>query len=673
MFRDIYEKLEREISGRHARDLAARIWRFDRRISFDQFSRCAEYCCDRMKDVGLMDAEVLSFPADGEQRYGDYRMPRAWDVTDAYLRIVEPEDRAGYLASYREEPLSLAMGSHPTPPEGVTAEVVCVEDGSQDRDYRDVDVQGKIVLSSSSTAIAGTAHRHGALGVITDGVPAVPPARETAMDLKEGRIWNRVGPDAECFGFVLSPKGGRRLRDLIASGRSVKVHAKVVSRYYDGQIHAVTGVLPGERCDQEILVVAHLFEPGANDNASGCGLSLEIARALNARIAEGDLRKPRRTIRILLTYEFLSTIAYAHTRPQTIDRTLAGINLDMVGNDQASCRSGLIYQCTPDAAPTWLNAMMEEIFEFKKGRFVLPQGEGRDAFFHAYPSGYWGNDCILSDPTIGVPTVGLTQWPDRFYHSSEDSIDRIDPESMRKVGLAAGTMIYFAANAGVEEANHLAGCIQARAERTMSDTARRMMADALRSADREKVTSDARRNLRRALDRIGRKLEYLEGRDCRALMELLPLVGDGKDALRAYLDTICEEMARAREGYVHRTARDLRAYALRRGLGRIPALGRKRLNRYERQAADIVPKRQIEGPPTFRMLSDEQRAELSRLRKKPIPRNLLFWMDGARDLLEIARLAGMEQEREVDVRHLIRYCEFLEKAGYMELERRDAE
>lgn len=673
MFRNIYETLEREISGRYARDLAARIWRFDRCMSFDQFGRCATYCCERMEEIGLEDAEVLSFPADGRQQYGDYRMPRSWDVTDAYLRVVAPKNRAGYLASYREEPMSLAMGSCPTPPEGVTAEVVCVEDGRHDRHYRGVDVRGKIVLTSASTGIAEAAHRHGAVGVITDGVPGVPPARETAMDLKDGRIWNRVAPESECFGFVLSPKQGRVLRDLIASGRPVTVHAKVVSRYYDGHLHAVTGVLPGERRDQEILVMAHLFEPGANDNASGCGLSLEIARALIARIGEGTIPRPRRTIRVLLTYEFLSAMAYAYTHRPVFDRTLAGVNLDMVGNDQARCRSGLIYQRTPDAAPTWLNTLMEEVFEFTKGRFVMPQGEGKDAFLHAYPAGYWGNDCIISDPTVGVPTVGLTQWPDRFYHSSEDSVDKIDPESMRKVGAAAGTMIYFAANAGCEEAYYLARCIQTRAERAMSDTARRMAADACRAADGDAPEAERRRVFRRALDRIGRKLEYLDVREGRALRELMALADRDADGLKAYLDEVCGEMTHARGGYVDRAARDLRAYAERSGLGRIRAPGRKRLNRYEREAAGIVPVRKIAGPPTFRTLSDEHRKEVDRLRRKPIPKNLLFWMDGARDLLEVCRLAGMEQDRDADVGHVLRYCAFLERAGYVTLERRDAE
>ena len=46
---------------------------------------------------------------------------------------------------------------------------------------------------------------------------------------------------------------------------------------------------------------------------------------------------------------------------------------------------------------------------------------------------------ILSDPSIGVPTPMLIQWPDRFYHTSADTPDRTDPGSLARAGsLAAG-------------------------------------------------------------------------------------------------------------------------------------------------------------------------------------------------------------------------------------------
>jgi Domain of unknown function (DUF2172). len=64
----------------------------------------------------------------------------------------------------------------------------------------------------------------------------------------------------------------------------VQVRAVVEARLFPGEMHVVTGLIPGRRPqDGEVLIIAHLChpKPGANDNASGCGLAMEIARALS--------------------------------------------------------------------------------------------------------------------------------------------------------------------------------------------------------------------------------------------------------------------------------------------------------------------------------------------------------------------------------------------------------
>lgn len=37
---------------------------------------------------------------------------------------------------------------------------------------------------------------------------------------------------------------------------------------------------------------------------------------------------------------------------------------------------------------------------------------------------------ILSDPTAGIPCPSLGQWPDAFYHTSGDTVDRISPQML---------------------------------------------------------------------------------------------------------------------------------------------------------------------------------------------------------------------------------------------------
>src|SRR5690606_5790186 len=119
-----------------------------------------------------------------------------------------------------------------------------------------------------------------------DWLPVRPP-----LDLPDARQYTQFswrGSEKRCFGFVLTPRQGAALRQLVRTrareGQApVKVRAVVQSRLQDGATEIVSARIPGET-DEEIVVVAHLChpEPSANDNASGCGAALEAARALQA-------------------------------------------------------------------------------------------------------------------------------------------------------------------------------------------------------------------------------------------------------------------------------------------------------------------------------------------------------------------------------------------------------
>jgi aminopeptidase YwaD len=52
---------------------------------------------------------------------------------------------------------------------------------------------------------------------------------------------------------------------------------------------------------------------------------------------------------------------------------------------------------------------------------------------------------ILSDPTVGVPTPMLMQWPDKYYHTSGDTIEKVSSETMRRMVVAASTYAYTCA------------------------------------------------------------------------------------------------------------------------------------------------------------------------------------------------------------------------------------
>ena len=98
----------------------------------------------------------------------------------------------------------------------------------------------------------------------------------------------------------------------------------------------------------------------------------------------------------------------------------------------------------------------------------------------------------------------------------------------------------------------------------------------------------------------------------------------------------------------------------------------KKLSADEKYAASIVPKRLVIGTLTFKGLPEELR-RLSRWEPAYSTElnTPLFWIDGRRSLLEIYRLVRYETGR-FDLRELIEYFSFLEKAGYVKLEKKRA-
>ena len=648
MIQPLYELFGREISGQNAKRMATDIARTDHTCSFSAFARTARYCEQVMKEIGLSDVERLRFPADGRTVYGDHKMWKAWDAEFAELRIVEPKRQERVLCSYLDEPLSLAMYSAHTPKGGVTGEVVAVAGGSSEKDYRGIDVRGKFVLTNlHAGGVAGVARKRGAVGVVSDHMPAFPPARDTAFDLPEGRVWQRVRPEDRCPAFVLSPKLGHQVREMVRRG-PVRLRAEVRSRAYDGEIYAVTGVIPGRRRDQEFLIVSHLFEPGANDNASGAACSMEVARCIVRLIASGRMPRPERTIRILLPQEFYTTVAFAQTRRGTIRRTVAALNPDMVGEDQALCRSAMITQRTPDACPSFMNPFMAWTFGFVADRFVRPETATKEPYYHAFDADYWGNDCFLSDPVLGVPTLGFIDWPDRFYHTSLDVPDNIDPYSIGKFGTICATMTAFIASAGPTEARWLAEMAAFGAERDLARAAQEIITRAYeKDADAGAL-----------LTGLSKRMDYLAEREAQAIRSVMTLLPKEK---RAVLSVYVEDLATATQAAVRR--HEARA---RRALGHPvdrPSPGRP--TALERRADGIVLRRTISSPLTFQGLRPAAQKQMAAIRRKGLPKNFLFWIDGKRSLLDIQRKCEVESGR-ADLRNLMAYAAFLEKHRYLE-------
>lgn len=468
MYSKILAAVRGEVSGARALAYVGEIVRHHRIQASPGYRAAAEWAAGAFAAAGL-EHRIISFTSDGLVSYWTSPSFEEWVCEGATLDLVVPAAEARRLCDYDELKISVVQRSGPTPPGGVEAQLVVVEDPERAESYASLDVRGKLVLVRGDLERIRqlAVVRGGAAGIITDGIWEFPPIR-TRMDLPDARqyssFWWGAPGEPRCFGFVLSPRQGEWLREVArraaADGREVRLHAEVRSRFYAGALEDVEAVLPGTGRG-EVLVVAHLCHPqwSANDNASGCGAAIEAARVLAKLVKSGTLPRPARGIRFLLVPEMSGTYAFLASNEDLIPGMAAAINLDMVGENQELCGSSLLVERPPralgsfagDVAALILESMTQEVPN-------LAKTDAHALFRHSVTPFSGGSDhYILSDPTVGVPCPMLIQWPDKYYHTSEDTLDKVDPRMLARAAALTATYAYFLAAAGEREVVWLAG------------------------------------------------------------------------------------------------------------------------------------------------------------------------------------------------------------------------
>ena len=338
--------LANELSGETAKRNLEVIATFHRQRGSRGYHAAAELVAERAREYGLSDVQILEFPADGKIFYGTQRSRPAWDAEVGELWEVVPDvvtcdEAAGrkpqteaeqqkahpgvgvacdamvdreirLLASYAAEPVVLAEDSESA---DVTAELVDVGDGTKESDYAGKDVKGKIVLVSASPGAAQelAVGKFGAVGMVS----YAQNQKNAWWGEDENLIrWGHLETFSEhkTFAFMVSLKTARGMRERLAHGEKITLHAVVKAGQHAGNYEVVTAVIPGADAklkEEEIAFSCHLDHqrPGANDNASGCVTILEVARTLQKLIAEGKLARPARTIRFIWPPEIEGTLA----------------------------------------------------------------------------------------------------------------------------------------------------------------------------------------------------------------------------------------------------------------------------------------------------------------------------------------------------------------------------
>ena len=429
-WKTLFPILDKYFNADRCLEKVTKIWETDHLISYDRFEETAQYCANSMEASGLVQIEKLPLRADGNTCYNDWKIPKAWKVHHATLCYSDGE----VIADYNRIPCSLSMYS-PSTPGPVAADVVDVCGWEQFPD--DGTLHGKILLTDrKASAALPEAWKAGAIGVLSCSMTLYPGIR-TKEDIYDTVLWETLGKQDSnnpVFAFKLTPWQADRMRRQLEAG-PVRVIADIQTEFYDGVKYTVSGLLEGTEPDlPEVFAYGHLYEPGANDNASGSGALLELAQCFREAIDAGALPRPKRSIRFAMGEECGGSMGYTAAHP---DRNmLCGGVFDMVGTEGID-RARLSLRYDPMANLSFADAALD-ISVRLHGAF---KGECYDFERHPFKKSI-GTDNIIADPCFGAPSIALVAAPATSYHSSMDTPDRIEMNILKRNALILGVYLY---------------------------------------------------------------------------------------------------------------------------------------------------------------------------------------------------------------------------------------
>jgi aminopeptidase YwaD len=455
----------------------------------------AAFVLAKLKEYGIKASQIIDLPTRGTT---------TWDAEMAELWITKPDKRK--IADLKEVAASLCSGSVTS---DVMAELVYVGPGNRKEFYEGKDVKGKIVLVNGSPggAQAMAVEQFGALGLIgyASSHAEFDPDEVGWSSVRSSETMKKT------FGFMISTRQGNDLRDQLERGAKIEIRAIAKAQMVPYKEQMVEGLIPGKDFpNEELVFTAHLYEgfakQGANDDCSGCVAILETARVLQKLMDDGKIPPLKRSVRFLFVPEISGTQAYIRKYPETAKRFFADINEDMVGEGLIKNQSLFELVQAPRYLDSYLNDVMGALYEWvgttqrnnERTEAYLPiwsPNGSRDPFYYVIDPYSGGSDhVVFVEGGVRVPAVMLIVWPDQWYHTNRDTVDKSDATQLKRVAFIGAAAAVFLAGAGPDEALSLINEVstrsharlgeqKARAESLLLASDKAKLHDAYREAD----------------------------------------------------------------------------------------------------------------------------------------------------------------------------------------------
>jgi len=440
-----FDVVRKDFTGDTAYETTAFVEKFWRVAGNTGFNKTVYRIAENLEKSGY----VLQDKAKPDDRL-TYRIEKrplthdTWEPVDASLSIVGEKTA---LLRYATNRNMIYKNSFSTPKKGVEGEVVYIKDAA---DLKTKNIKGKIVFTDArirnlyQTIIV----KGGALGMLTYNNPSYlqPEKNVTSIQFRSLPFDAKNKP----WAIALSYEAKEKLKSKLAKG-TVKVNANVTTRIYPSEELTVIADVRGSELPKESMVFsAHIQEPGANDNASGIGVQLEMAMLAGKLVASKTL-KAKRTLTFLWGDEIRSTRNYINDKEKRIPDINWGISLDMVGENTAVTGGSFLIEKMPDPSAIWTRGndkhsewggsvlKLEDMKPHYLNDFIINifKKQGEFANWEVNTNPFEGGSDHTPFLRADIPGLLLWHFTDQFYHTDNDRIDKVSKETLKNVGTGA--------------------------------------------------------------------------------------------------------------------------------------------------------------------------------------------------------------------------------------------
>jgi aminopeptidase YwaD len=444
-------------------------------------------------------------------RVDEWGQARGWDYQ---VGTVAFADNGEVLLSRVRDRVSLCINSFSTADGGLVARLVDVGNGGNPADYEKVDVKGAIVLGDADAGRLWqqAVKTRGAAGVISTAIaPYIRPSdpkQFTSPDQQDVLQWSSIPYDAEAksFGFKASWRAASRMRERLKDG-PVQVKIDIKSTFTEGPNRSLIAEIPGStKPDERIVLVAHVQEPGANDDGSGCATLYVIATALAEASRNRALGRPGRTLTFMWVDEVRGSKQWLSSHADQAKGVQYMFSLDMTGEDTAKTGGTFLIEKQPDPSAVWTRpsdphtawGASEVKAETLKGSLLndvhhaICLRRAKDTKWVVRTNPYEGGSDHTAFGEAGIPALLNWHFTDRYYHTNFDRPDKTSLPEMVNVAAAVATTSWLLASADEHDASAVVELISAAADARLALEQRQGQAIVAAGPDRAKAEETER-------------------------------------------------------------------------------------------------------------------------------------------------------------------------------------